>query len=70
MRTRSFRLPLAKVFRAFRDIKAVFQARFGAHGAGPIPRAESKAYEFLHAQRARIRACARGTTKIPGFEPW
>jgi hypothetical protein len=30
-------------------------------------RAESKVYEFLHAQRARIRA--RETTKIPGFEP-
>ena len=35
-----------------------------------LSRAESKAYEFLHAHRARIRACARGTTKIPGFEPW
>ena len=33
-----------------------------------LSRAESKAYEFLHAQRARIRA--RETTKIPGFEPW
>jgi hypothetical protein len=28
---------MLKVFRGFRDIKAVLQTGFDAHGAGPIP---------------------------------
>src|SRR6516225_5363171 len=59
MRTRSFRLLLAKVFRAFRDIKAVFQARFGAHGAGPIPRRIKGLRIFARSTRAHPRVRAR-----------
>ena len=63
MRTRSFRLLLAKVFRAFRDIKAVFQARFGAHGAGPIPRRIKGLRIFARSTRAHPRVRARDHLK-------
>ena len=65
MRTRSFRLLLAKVFRAFRDIKAVFQARFGAHGAGPIPRRIKGLRIFARSTRAHPRVRERSTYAVP-----
>ena len=68
MRTRSFRLLLAKVFRAFRDIKAVFQARFGAHGAGPIPRRIKGLRIFARSTRAHPRVRA-GPPKFRASNP-